>query len=255
MDTEQLSPELQENASISKFIADGAVNVDSLGKSYVDLEAKLGSLAVEHEQELTGTVKLPGEDADDNTKREFFNKLGCPSNSKDYSEIELGEMPEGFKQDDALSNSIKEACYKVGVTDDQYKSVMEQMMKHQLVSLDNFVKNDKQTEEESKKSLVDRWGGETKFTERLELGKRLLGKYDPDGSVKEFLDSTRLGSYAPLVGLLGDIAADVLGEAATVGGAGGVCGTGKKEGEVDVSPTTGEPVLRYDKSPELMKTN
>jgi len=240
----------ESNESLQKFYSDGELNKESLAKSYLEVESKLSSVTQGYEDRLAEAIELPGEDADDNTQRAFFTKLGCPEKPENYSEVKVEGVPEAFKQDKETLDFIKQACHKLGVSDSQYKGVIEQIMKRQLVSLDNFVKMDEAAEKETIEVLAKEWGGEDKFKERVELGKRLINKYDSDNSIVEFLENTRLGSFAPLVKLLGNIAADVMSEETTVAG-----DTTKKnkEAEVEISPTTGEPLLRYDKSPELMK--
>ena len=77
---------------------------------------------------------------------------------------------------------------------------------------------------------------------------RLVKKYDSDDSkLSEYLIDSRLGSYSPLVKLLGNIASEVIKEDSSVGGN----TSSSNQSNVDRSPTTGEVLLTYEKSPEL----
>lgn len=241
--TENLSEELVSNESLSKFN-----DVNGLAKSYLEVESKIGSMTQEHETQLSKMVELPGEDADENARRTFATKLGCPEKPEGYSDISIEGVPKD-EQDSETVKLIKGVCHKVGVSDEQYKAVMEQVVKQQLVSLDAFVKQDKAAEDKAVSDLTHEWGGETKYKEKVELGRRLVKHYGgEDNPIAEFLIDTRLGNFAPLVKLLGNIASDIIGEESTFTGETKVK---DKTAEVELSPTTGEPMLKYDKSPEL----
>jgi len=168
---EQLSEDLQTNESLGKFN-----DANGLAKSYVELENKFGSIKEEHEtklSELQGkldkAIQIPGKDADDNTRKQFYQKLGCPEKPENYSAIEIEGIPEGFEKDEEITTKIRHACCEAGISDNQYKAVMTQLVKEQLVSLDNFVKQDKQAEEEAVATLTQKWGGDAKYKEKVEF--------------------------------------------------------------------------------------
>jgi len=249
---EQLSEDLQNNESLSKFN-----DANALGNSYIELESKLGSISEEHKTKLSElqtsldkSVQIPGEDATDEIRNVFYDKLGRPKTPEGYSNISIEGIPEDFEQDGEIVTATKSACHKAGVSDSQYKAVMTEIAKQQLVSLDTFVKRDEAAEKEAVGILTKEWGGESEYKKRSELARRLVTHYDSEKNpIAEFLMDTRLGSYAPLVKLLGNIAVDILAEETTFTGE--TPARKDKGAEVELSPTTGEPVLVYDKSPEL----
>jgi len=241
--SEQLSEDLKSNESLKKF-----ENANAVSKGYVELESKLGSIQKDYEEKLSKTIELPGEDANNEIKNKFYSKLGRPEKAENYPEIAFEGLPEDFKQDDILVKSFQEAAYKTGLTNEQYKAISEAAIKQSLAVLDTFVKQDKKAEEEAITKLTSDWGGETKYKERIELARRLIKQYGSDKSLIDFLEDTRLGSYTPLVRLLGDVAVDIILEETTFSGT----PSGKRdESKVEISPVTGQPLLKYDKSPEL----
>lgn len=249
--SEFLPEDLKTEKGLEKF-KDGPVG--NLAKSYLESESKINSIKSEVTKEFEGKMKsmltIPGEDADESSRREFFSKLGCPEKSDGYSPIKVGDSDEEFfGGEDDVGNTVRTACHKVGITDNQYKAVMTELAKGGLVSLDNFLAQDKEVEKEAVETLTKEWGGEKKFNEKVELGKRLIKHYDKDSALSEFLIDTRLGSYAPLVKLLGNVASDILAEEITFTGES--TGGERKEPKVELSPVTGQPMLKYDKSPEL----
>lgn len=238
--------DLAANPALSKF-AESKESVSSLAKSYLDIESKYGASQKELDNIKKTHVQIPAEDADDKVKAEFFNKIGCPKTADEYPDIEIDGLPP--IGDDDTSKAIKEACIKSGITGSQYKSVMTELMKNQLISLDSFVKQDEQSEKAAVESLTKEWGGEKAFKEKTNLAKRLLEQYDKDSEISEFLIETRLGSYAPLVKLLGNIASDVLAESTSVTG-----GTDTSTETKSQRAPSGMPILSYDKSgPEFQK--
>jgi hypothetical protein len=248
-----LPEDLQANESLTKFEGNLSEVTPKLAKSYLEVESKMGSMTQEHEKALNelreSSVRIPGEDADDNARREFFTKLGCPKTLDDYSDVVVEGLPKDFQQKKEATEEIRKACHEAGVPDSQYKAVMEALYKKQLVDLDNFVTKSKALEEETVAQLTKKWGGEDKFKEKVELGKRLVEHYGGgDEKLKDFLVDTRLGSYAPLVKMFGDIASDIMSEETTFTGE---AVKAKNKNEVERSKTTGEVVLTYDKSPEL----
>lgn len=245
---EVLNEDLAQNEKIQEL---GDVN--KIAQSYLELQNKMGSIKEEHQKELANKVEIPGEDADEETKNSFFKALGRPETPDDYSEVEVDGIPEGFGKDEETMKAIKQASYEAGISDSQYKQVMETLTKQQLVSLDNFIKTNEQAEREAIEDLTELWGGEEGFKKKLTMAQRLIEKYDSDKSdLKEFLNDSRLGSYVPLVKLLGEVASEVLTEEETI--TGDPSKSKDKDKEIELSPTTGRPMLKYDKSPELMNS-
>jgi len=247
---ELLPEDLQSDSGLQKIKGDDlSGQVTNLYSSYKELESKLGKINTEHEESMKGMVKIPGEDADEASRREFFSQLGCPKTPQEYPDIKLDGVPDEGQPDNKFFENIRKKCHERGVSSEVYQDVMTSVMKEQLVQLDEFIKKDEAAEKEAVAQLTKDWGGEDNFNKKVELGKRLIKHYDgEDSKLQDFLIDTRLGSYAPLVKMLGDIASDMIAEESTFSGE---TPPSSDSSKVELSKITGQPMLRYDKSPEL----
>lgn len=246
--SEILSEDLRGNESLSKF-----ENADALAKSYLELEGKQGGIKQEFEKKMEGMVAIPGEDATDEDKATFYSQLGRPEKPEDYPDVDFEGLPDEVKENSELLSELskmnKEFCHSIGLNTEQYKKATELSTKQFLTMVENFAASDEKAEKESVEILTKEFGGEESMKEALELGRRAIAHYDgEDSEIKSFLEETRLGSYAPVAKLICKMAQDLIKEDVIVGKK----ETSKGEKEIEISPITGEPMLKYDKSPELM---
>lgn len=87
---------LQKSKGLSKF--DG---VESLAKSYMELESELGK-----------RVKIPSKDASADEWSKYYERIGRPKSPDEYA-IDRGKV------DDALVKALKSAAFEAGVPSDQ----------------------------------------------------------------------------------------------------------------------------------------
>ena len=95
---------------------DGTVNVESLLKSYSELEKKIGSM-----------VSVPNDNTDKNTREKFNRAIGVPENANDYPTNNLFD-----------DESIKQKFHDIGLTTTQVEqiySVAEEFLSPVLAEL------------------------------------------------------------------------------------------------------------------------
>lgn len=176
-----LPEDLRAEASLQDF-----KDVAALAKSYV------------HAQRLVGkSVRIPDEDASDEAKQEFYdklkeipdvvnindrdsvlNRLGRPESADKYDlTVEIGE--EGSIENEIAKSVIesedwgihKEAFYNLGLTQEQAKGVLSQYVNAQVEGQKQYLNKINQSEE----AMKSRWGED--YDNRLQSAKLVLNKY------------------------------------------------------------------------------
>lgn len=148
---QQLPEEMRNDAALSKQLAKFQ-KIGDMAKSYSELETKLGKSLIK-----------PAEDASDEEKQKFFEKLGKPTTAEGYS----------IKDENAAA--FKEIAYKNNLTDaqavslyEQFKSIGEGAIKAQQ---ENLQKQANATTEALKKEYGNHYG------EKIEMLRRGVETY------------------------------------------------------------------------------
>ena len=97
----QLPDNLKENEGLGKF-----EKLGDFAQAHLDLEGK-----------SNGAIHIPGEDATDEQRTEFFTKLGRPETSDGY-EFKAPELPDNspVKYDEAFEKVFREKFHEVGLS-------------------------------------------------------------------------------------------------------------------------------------------
>ena len=205
--TELLDTELKEESSL-KDIKD----VNSLAKSYVNAQRMLGN-----------AIRIPTEDAGDEDKKEFLekltkvpgivklpdgsnkdeldaflNKIGRPTSSEDYKI----NLPENMGTDTKAVDAFKQTAFEAGLTNDQAAKVLgfytQQLVAPQTEEMER-------TRVEGEKMLKEKWGPD--YNARLNGAKLAVSKYTerhPE-AMKALIDSPA-GNNPALIEILSDLA-------------------------------------------------
>jgi hypothetical protein len=100
-----------------------------LGKRNVKDVEGLGKLAREQASLLGSAIRVPGKDATDDERNEFLTKLGRPE-SPDKYEFTLPEnLPEGVAYDAEKAKGLKDAAFKLGLSQQQAQAVHDLYVK------------------------------------------------------------------------------------------------------------------------------
>lgn len=136
--------------------------VDQIFRSYHNLQKLFGA------DKAGNTVMLPGDNADEATVNQFYNRLGRPENMDGYSTKEFAGL------DDTQFKSLREVAHKIGVTDKQFEALTkwnEELGTQIQSDLENNVKM-QQAEEEA--NLKKEWGAA--YDKNLQLAKEATAK-------------------------------------------------------------------------------
>ena len=98
----QVTKELQDDESLDRF-----PTISELGKSYRELEGKLGR-----------SVEIPGENATAEEVEAYYKKIGRPDTPDDY-EFDRPELPQGAIYDEALEKEFRTFAHERGLTKKQ----------------------------------------------------------------------------------------------------------------------------------------
>lgn len=195
--------ELKNNPSLQRF-----KNPESLSKSYIELERKIGS----------NTVTVPKEGATDEEKASFFQKIGRPESADKYT-IELSkELHAGVAE---MSNpesqgKYKEMAFGLGLLPEQAQGLHAWHMQNISDALKQQEAAAVKETSDSEAALRREWG--PTYDKNVELASRVVNKFGGEEAQK-LLEQSGLGRNPIMLKLLAS-AGDKLSEDSL--GAGGL---------------------------------
>lgn len=129
-----------------------------------------------------GSVRVPGEEATDDERSEFFGKLGALTNAEEYAKLLFPEdLPEDFQKDENLASFVSEWAAKNPVnTPEALQGLAKQFIEHQQSQVTAY--------EEQAKADHDKLVADTKNQLRTELGGD-KAFHDFASGIKEYLTS------------------------------------------------------------------
>jgi len=202
--TAQLEPDLRSNEILTQ-----QKTITDLGKSYLDLHGK-----------SQNAIQLIGEDATDEDRATFFNKLGRPETPDGY-ELARPELPEGMPYDEAKEAQYRKIVHEAGLTKTQsarlYKALNEEYVEnHKALQQQRMTYHDEQVT-----SLQTEWGNE--YEGRAEKNAQFVAKIGGEDFTK-WLDTSGLGDSPLMIrfidGVRQLISEDTLLRGGYVGGGG-----------------------------------
>lgn len=105
---DEVPEDYREEKTLSKY-----QTVGDLAKGHVHLSRMMGN-----------SVKIPGEDATDEERNDFYTKLGRPETADKY-EYERPDMPEGMAYDESSETAFKQLAHDQGLTQKQVGSILD----------------------------------------------------------------------------------------------------------------------------------
>lgn len=163
--TESLADELKNNGDVMKQLAKFK-EVGDLAKSYSELEKKLGK-----------SIAKPGDDASDEEKQAFFEKLGKPSSA------------EGYSIADENAKEFREIAFKNNLTDEQAKGIFEAIKAAGNAFVQEKASQVLQSAQETENILRKEYGNH--FDEKMTMLQRGVQSYG-GASLAQKLKSTGL---------------------------------------------------------------
>lgn len=171
-----LPEEVRANPVMIKFKDNEAGFVNTIAKSYIELEKKIASKG----------IMVPGENASKEEIETFHVGLGRPAKAEDYKIPDLpADADQRIKIDEGTAKGFQALAFKLGLS----PAVAQELMAFDLQKQANAYKlyDEAVTEDKNKNetTLRGEWGAT--YTARKELGMRLINTFAPDQATKDFL--------------------------------------------------------------------
>lgn len=115
----QLKGHLQANDILSKYD-----DFSSVAEKVLEFEGKRDRL-----------VEIPGQDATDDVKAAYRQKLGIPAGAGEYKFAQPTNLPDGMTWDKALQSDFQQKCFDLGISQAQYEKLVEYDTNRQLGTL------------------------------------------------------------------------------------------------------------------------
>ena len=214
---DSLPEDIRGEASLRDF-----KDMSALAKSYVNAQKMLGN-----------SIRIPGADASDEVKNEFYQKMMSvpgvmrapdPHNPEAVDQIysQLGkpktsdayrlELPEGVQLAEADIKSFNEQAHALGLTQKQYEGIMQTYVGNEIASIE--ASNAERADGEAQ--LRQMWGPE--FNQRLEAAKvvaKAYGEKYPDAM--EMLKNSPAGNNPVILSMMAELA-PIFQERGAIGG-------------------------------------
>jgi len=162
----QLPDDLKSNEALTGFekIGDFANAYLEQGKAKTELDGKLAN-----------SIQLLKDDATDEEKADFFNKIGRPE-APDKYELKDPELPEEYKYPEYVQQSFRLAAHKEGLTKQQAENLYDWFYR-------DIISRNIVAESERRKEVFDEfkkeWGAD--FERNKQVADRLIMQIEKEG--------------------------------------------------------------------------
>ena len=168
-------------------------DIPNLAKSYINAQRMVGA----------DKVVIPGDDATDEERAQFFQKLGRPENPDGYGITKPSDLPEGMPYDEEYVKEFVAQAHTLGLTTNQAMGLWKWGMERDVNRFQTTVQEMEQARQEAETALRKEWG--KAYDERMAGIKFLVDKFGGD-EVRKVFDSTGIGNNPALAKFLADIA-------------------------------------------------
>ena len=189
-----LTPDLQNNEHLTPI-----KEVKDLAAGYVDITTKYGEAGkkiADYEGKMKEALFIPGDDAADDVKAAFYNKLGRPETPDKYSFKKPEDWPKDLPYDENFEKGFRDFVHKAGITDKSasqmygwYTGIVREAAKKDLEMRQAALT-------EGNKAMQAEW--KDKFDENSTITARAVKAFGGD-DLKKYLDESGLGNNPVLV--------------------------------------------------------
>jgi len=154
VDTEQLAmidEDLREHPSLVDI-----KDWSGLAKSYISGQKTIG----EHGDKLKGAIFVPGEDASDIDKANFYGKLGRPNAATDYKFEPPENTPEWFKVPASFAEKFPAFAHSKGLSADHAQNMFDFYVENIVAENENDEAETAAAKAATGEALVKEWGKE-----------------------------------------------------------------------------------------------
>lgn len=196
----ELPAELQADASLKKF-----GSVSTLAQSYLNAQKLIGK----------DKIPVPGPETSDEQWKEIFEKLGVPSDAKEYKV----KFKDGVQLEEKFTEAFRDNAHKLGILPKQAQALADWFSDINLQSNDSYVKEAKASAEKNINALKQEWGAA--YAAKVARINKVLDDHGGMELKKEF-DRMGLGAEPAVLKLLAQVGDKLYKEDKVVGDEGGV---------------------------------
>ncbi len=136
-----IAENLREHEQLQKFDT-----VNALAQGYITSEAMIGA----------DKVAIPGREATDEVRREFFTRIGCPQSAAGY-EMPT-DLPDDFTPDTDQVSAFNTVAHEIGLTDTQAKRLIRYDIERQQGAIEAISTATDATKATAEATLRKEWG-------------------------------------------------------------------------------------------------
>jgi len=175
---------LPDNLKNHDYVKDFTKPGDAI-QAFVDLKTEAGSM-----------LRIPGENATDDERSAFLNKLGRPENPDAYTLTKPENMPEGLYSEDT-EKVFRTVFHEAGLNDTSAQKLWGKYHEMAMEGHKIQAQKEKEASEKAVNDLRDIWTGD-KFNQNVETAHRafsgLFEKAEDQEAAKAFLAETKVGN-------------------------------------------------------------
>lgn len=163
-----LPEEIRSNAAFEKITANSrAEAIAEMGRLTIAAEATIGA----------DKVVIPGRDASDDQRREFFTTLGCPKDVAGYEKP--SDLPEGVKVTDEQLQAFFKEAHEMGLNKQQAARLIRYQTTLIATEMKGHADAQIETRAASEATLRKEWG--PAYDERMEMARNAIRHFGSDG--------------------------------------------------------------------------
>lgn len=190
--TSSLDDDLRENPSLTKF-----KDLNSLGKSYVELQKMIGK----------DKVVIPGDDASDEEKAKFYEKLGRPDDLTAYTAPESDDIPDDIKIRPESEEQFRQKAFELGLTNKQFQELYALQQNLNLNQYNQMKEDFEKLSQNTETALRQEWG--SAYSKKVDGAQQVINSFFKNKGIHKAFDT--LSSDKGFVMAMAEIA-DKLGE-------------------------------------------
>ena len=203
----QLDKDLQGNERLTQF-----KTIGEMGKAFLDTEGK-----------VKNAVVLPGENATDEERAGFYNKLGRPEKVEGYGLKKPEKLPEGVPYSPEIVSAFGNLAFEAGLTKTQAAKIHDWYYGAVAKGAEMQTKADEKELNDSVNSLKNEWKGD-EYKKNTEVAIRGFKTFSKDIEGAELLletakiGNTKLGNHPAFLKLFHSIGMAIMDDSAHTGG-------------------------------------
>jgi len=189
---DQLPDDLKGNENLTQF-----ETIGDLGTKFLELEGRSAD-----------ALFIPGEDASDDDRATFFQRLGRPADPKEY-DLSLPEgFPEKMGPTEDEDREYRDILHRLGITGTQAKGLYDYAMGKAKSNLETIEAQREKYRSDNETVLKREWGDQ--YDANVTKANKVIDKLGTDG-FKDYLKATQMGNWAELARFLVKVH-DVVGD-------------------------------------------